>query len=173
MTKLKHYDNLSSARFITFSCYNRYQLLNDNKPRDIFLKYLQEICSKYKIDILGYVLMPEHVHLVILPQENIPIGRVVGELKSKSAREILMLFRKQKNTLLNKLTVNDRTMFWQKRCYNHNCRTEETVREKINYCHKNPVNRGLVKSMEDWKYSSYRWYKGMDGVVVEIDGIQL
>ena len=64
-------------------------------------------------------------------------------------------------------------MFWQKRCYDHDCRTEETVKEKINSCHKNPVNRGLVNSMEDWIYSSYRWYQGMDNIVFEINGVKL
>jgi putative transposase len=44
--------------------------------------------------------------------------------------------------------------FWQKRCYDHNCRTNETVLENIKYCHKNPVTRGLVKDPGDWQWSA-------------------
>jgi len=114
--------------------------------------------------------MPEHVHLVLYPRKTIAIGKVIGELKSKSAREMLLLLRRDNSTLLSKLTVEEKTSFWQKRCYDHNCRTPETVLEKINYCHKNPVIRGLVGEPKDWKWSSCRWYEGMDDIVVDIEG---
>lgn len=109
----------------------------------------------------------------LYPESTISMGRVIGELKLRSAREILLFYRQQNSILLKKLTVDNITMFWQKRCYDHNCRTPETVREKIIYCHKNPVTRGLVSNMKDWKYSSYQWYERMDDVVLEIDGLQL
>ena len=173
MTQLKHYDNLNSARFVTFSCYHRYQLLNDNHIKDIICKHLKEVCEKYDIKILGYVLMPEHIHLVLYPQIDLKLGKVVGEIKSKSAREILELFQKNESHLLVKLTFDNRRLFWQKRCYDHNCRTLETVIEKINYCHKNPVARRLVSKPEDWRYSSYRWYHKMSDIVLDIDGVEI
>ncbi len=172
MPKLKHYDNFNTSRFITFSCYHRYQLMLDDRLRLIFLSHLKSICKNYSIDIYGYVIMPEHIHLVLYPREEVSIGRVIGELKSKSAREILLLFRRDNSSLLSKLTVDKITYFWQKRCYDHNCRTPETVIEKINYCHINPVTRGLVKEQMEWKWSSYRWYEGMDNIVLEIEGYE-
>lgn len=173
MTKLTQYDNLDTAQFITFSCYHKYQLLIEIKPKNIFLKHLKEVCIKYNINILGYVIMPEHVHLVLYPNQSVEMGLVIGEIKSKSAREILLLFKSQKNSLLTKLSVNDRLVFWQKRCYDHNCRSIDIVKDRINYCHKIPVTKGLALTMEDWKFSSYRWYKNMDEVKLEIDGIEL
>lgn len=173
MPLLKHFDNLGTARFITFSCYRRLQLLTDNQVRKIFINHLKFLCEKYQIGILGYVLMPEHVHLVLYPQSDLPIGRIIGEIKSKSAREILNLIRKRNNSILNKLRTGDKMRFWQKRCYDHNCRTPKTVIEKIIYCHKNPVTRGLVNSPKDWIWSSYRWYMGLDKVIMNIDGVEL
>ena len=173
MTKLQHFDHTGTARFVTFSCYHRYQVLNDNRVKFIFVKQFGDVCQKYQIEILGYVIMPEHIHLVLFPKKDIQIGKVIGELKSKSAREILKLFKVQNNTLLKKLYIKEKFVFWQKRCYDHNCRTIDTVREKIEYCHKNPVKRGLVRKQEDWLYSSFRWYKRMDNVILEIDGIKL
>ena len=173
MPELHHDDNLGTARFVTSSCCRRLQLLNDNQIRNVFLKYLKGTCNKYSILIFGYVIMPEHVHLVLYPQHEVALAPVIGELKSKSAREILSLVRSGNSRLLEKLTVTDRQQFWQKRCYDHNCRTSETVKEKIEYCHKNPVTRGLVKSPAEWLYSSSRWYSGMDSVVLEIDCVDL
>ena len=81
MPKLKHFDNFNTARFITFSCYHRYQLMVDDGTRLIFLSHLKSICKNYNIDIYGYVIMPEHIHLVVYPRVEVSIGKVIGQLK--------------------------------------------------------------------------------------------
>ncbi len=68
--------------------------------------------------------------------------------------------------------AKSRFVFWQRRCYDHNCRTVEAVREKIKYCHMNPVKAGLVNDPLDWPWSSYRHYVGRDDAVLEIDGFE-
>jgi len=79
--------------------------------------------------------------------------------------------------VLDRLSIvkdgNRQNVFWQKRFYDHNCRTAKTVIEKIKYCHKNPVVRNLVTSSDQWRWSSYRWYNVMDGVELEIDSVEL
>jgi len=56
--------------------------------------------------------------------------------------------------VLDRLSIvkdgNRQNVFWQKRFYDHNCRTAKTVIEKIKYCHKNPVVRNLVTSSDQW-----------------------
>ena len=132
--------------------------------------------KKQKVDILGYVIMPEHVHLVIVPADGAKLGTLIGEMKSLSARAILAKWRERDSTVLLKLTCEDskgiQYQFWQPRCYDHNCRTHETVQEKIKYCHENPVKRRLVMEPGQWPWSSYRWYHGLDGVQLEIDGYE-
>jgi len=176
MPLLRHYDHLGTARFVTFSCYHRYQLLTDNHDICIVLKRLDLMCRDNAIRILGYVIMPEHVHFVLHPPDEVRIGAVVGQLKSRSARQILARWKEKPDSRLRKL-LKPRTTgeyrFWQSRCYDHNCRTPETVREKIDYCHKNPVKRGLVSSMADWRWSSYGWYNGADDVALEMDGYEI
>jgi REP element-mobilizing transposase RayT len=120
--------------------------------------------------------MPEHVHFVLHPPDEVQMGPMVGELKSRSAREILARWRRKSDSRLQRLQkprTEGEYRFWQPRCYDHNCRTPETVREKIEYCHKNPVNRGLVVNMGDWRWSSYGWYEGVEDVALEIDGYEL
>jgi putative transposase len=121
--------------------------------------------------------MPNHIHLVVLPQEDTKLGRIIGELKSLTAKEILAFWREKDFKILSRLSVVregiKRNVFWQRRFYDHNCRTQSSVIEKINYCHSNPVIRGLVKNPGDWRWSSYRWYHGLDGIAIEIDSVEL
>jgi putative transposase len=173
MPRLRHYDHLGTARFVTFCCYHRYQLLTDSNDIRAVLGCLDRVCRKHDIRILGYVIMPEHVHFVLHPPDEVRMGQIVGEIKSRSAREILSGWKERSDRRLSKLLKpgsEDEYRFWQPRCYDHNCRTPETVIEKIEYCHKNPVNRGLVSSIEDWRWSSYGWYHGVENVALEIDG---
>ena len=137
------------------------------------LGWLCRVCRQHAVRILGYVIMPEHVHLVLHPPDDVLLGRVLAEIKSRSAREILARWQDKGDSRLKRLAKRHPQggyRFWQPRCYDHNCRTPETVLEKIEYCHKNPVNRGLVMSMADWRWSSYGWYHGVEDAVLEIDG---
>ena len=59
--------------------------------------------------------------------------------------------------------------FWQRKYYDYNCRTKDIVLEKIDYCHNNPVVRGLVVNPKDWEWSSCRWYLGNDDVLIKMD----
>lgn len=172
MTELKHYDNLGTARFITFSCYKGVRLFTDIYFIRIFLDELNKIRNQTKIKIYGYVIMPEHVHLVIYPSESIKIGPLIGKLKALSSKRIIDFLKKSNNLILEKLqNPNSRGGYscWKYRCYDHNCRSNEAIVEKINYCHKNPVNGGLVDSSDKWEWSSFNWYQGRTDVPLEID----
>ena len=177
MIDLHQYDNLGTARFVTFSCHNRRPLLADESRIKILLEELDNARQKYGFSIMGYVIMPNHVHLVIYPPKEFKLGIVIGEIKSKTARRIGALL---KSKGIYKMEMGEKTqdrerrsVFWLRRCYDHNCRTPETVKEKVNYCHMNPVRAGLVDNPSEWPWSSYRWYMGYDDVVLEVDGDEL
>jgi len=117
--------------------------------------------------------MPEHVHLVLLPLENLKLGRIIGTLKSVSGFKSLTYLRANEPETIKLLQRFEggkiKEAFWQKRCYDHNCRTIETTLGKIKYCHKNPVFRGLAQDPADWTWSSYNWYIGRRDVPLEMD----
>jgi putative transposase len=120
--------------------------------------------------------MPEHVHLVLWLPDTVQLGVVIGQLKSLSARRMLPILQSQRRIPLDRLKVsrNGKTYltFWQKRCYDHNCRSVEFVREKIEYCHKNPVTRGLVNDPSEWRWSSFNWYAGCNDVPIAMDELE-
>jgi putative transposase len=116
--------------------------------------------EKHKFKILAYVIMPEHVHLVIWAPAGIKMGKVIGEIKSLTARQY---FASETGDRI------EPRIFWQKRCYDHNCRNQSAVRDKIKYCHDNPVKRGLTNQPGNYKWSSLDWYEGNKDVILAID----
>jgi putative transposase len=161
MTKLKHFDDLGTVRFVTFGCHQRRPFLLSDDVKQVFIDHLGAARAKYEFGLFGYVIMPEHVHLVMLPAENTKLGLLIREIKSRFAREY---FSNPPGGMRNGPHI-----FWLRRCYDHNCRTPETIKEKIRYCHMNPVKRGLVKTPGDYFWSSYNWYVGRRDVPLEID----
>ncbi len=161
MSRFHHYDNLNTARFITFSTYRRLPLLTDPTRIQVLLQNIDMTREKHSFRLLGYVVMPEHVHLVIHPQLDTKVGLLVREIKSRTARKI---FAKEPAPV-----DGARRVFWTRRCYDHNCRTPEAVVEKIRYCHNNPVKRGLVRSPGDWPWSSWGDYHGESQGAVVVD----
>ncbi len=170
MPKLRHYDHLNIARFVTFCCYRRHKFLVTEPVNLTFLEALQAICLRHSLRLFGYVIMPEHVHLVLQPPDTIKLGPIIGELKSTSAARIIF-DRSIRFPAICRVRKNGRTrkIFWQPRCYDHNCRSNKTVIEKINYCHNNPVSRGYVDESGEWRWSSYNWYAGKQDVPLEMD----
>jgi len=170
MTQLRHHDSLGTARFITFSCFQRFKYLTEAESCQAVIDELITLRGKHAVKILGFVIMPDHVHLVLLPPDGLEFGRAIGQLKGRSSRRILSTWR---NEFELPARPNGLPAVWERRCYDHNCRTPKVVIEKINYCHMNPVSKGLVDSAEDWVWSSYKSYIGRSNAVTEIDRIEL
>lgn len=165
MTKLRHYDHTGSARFVTFSTYRRIRTLDDDQLKLIVVDELKSLRTKYGIKIHGYVLMPDHVHLVLHPPDSMELGRKIGELKSLSARRYFA----ERNVSPSAET----RILWLRRSYDHNRRDTDSVVEKVNYCHNNPVKKGLVTEPGEWRWSSFNWYQGREDVPLEIDAVGL
>ncbi|MBI2678382.1 MAG: transposase, partial [Candidatus Koribacter versatilis] len=85
---LKRYYGGDDLHFITFSCYRRRPLLATPRRRDAFLRVLDQVRTRYKFVVVGYVVMPEHVHLLVSePQVGDP-SLVVQVLKQRVARRL-------------------------------------------------------------------------------------
>ncbi len=116
MSQLTRFNGLNTARFITFSCYHHYNLFKTSSSKEIFIKSLDALRNKHKYKLYGYVIMPNHVHLVVRPPENYKMGIFIGALKSITAREILSLWKTNNIKIYDKLKVNKggktRFAFW-------------------------------------------------------------
>ena len=145
---LVRYQQTGSFHFLTFSCYRRRAYLGTEAARDLFEAALERIRRRYVFVVAGYVVMPEHVHLLLSEPQKGLLSRAVQALKlSVSVRQC-------------------ERPFWQARYYDFNVYTRRKRVEKLRYMHRNPVVRGLVKTPEEWAWSSYRHYAtGLEGTV--------
>jgi putative transposase len=155
---LRRYYGAGNLHFITCSCYRRQPLLGTPRRRDLFLTVLEQTRRRYQFVVVGYVAMPEHIHLLISePQVKTP-STVMQALKLGFARRLLAQARQRRNPEQAFLFDHAPQHIWQKRFYDFNVWTEHKRIEKLRYMHRNPVKRGLVASPELWRWSSFRAY---------------
>jgi putative transposase len=146
--------------FITCSCYQRRPLLSSPHHRDLFLETLEEVRLRYDFVVFGYVVMPEHVHLLLSEPKHSDLSVVMQVLKQRVALKILRLLRASTGPAQSQLWKSPLSEghVWQKRFYDFNVFTERKRVEKLRYMHRNPVERGLVPESAQWQWSSYRHY---------------
>jgi putative transposase len=167
---LKRYYGLGHLHFITFSCHRRMALLGTVRGRNVFVRALDEVRRKYECGIVGYVVMPEHVHLLISEPKSSNPSTVVHSLKLRVSKRMRRRGRR--------ISASQRSFafhgaatprFWQPRFYDFNVWSAKKRQEQLEYMHRNPVTRGLVNDPKDWPWSSYSWYSGKGTPLLEID----
>ena len=163
------------AHELTFSCYRRMPLLGRDRTRRWFTQALNATRRRHHLELWAYVIMPEHVHILLVPLDaNYRIRSILQSLKQPVARRALNYLRDHCPTWLKKLEVPHRPgqyRFWQPGGgYDRNVNSAKTAWSIIDYAHDNPVQRGLVESSTAWPWSSARWYAGEGDVILEMDG---
>ncbi|MGC4032531.1 MAG: transposase [Tepidisphaeraceae bacterium] len=152
-----------TARFLTFSCYRRLRLFDNPRIKDHFVGVLQATLSTHQVSLLAWVIMPNHVHLVVYPEDAEAIGPFLRTLKRPFARTLLDRWRACDASILPRLRDRSgQTHVWQPGGgYDRNVVAHELV-EKIAYVHRNPVRDGLTPDGPSWKWSSAAAYAGRE-----------
>lgn len=175
MTKNLHrYYGNNDLHFITCSCYHRQPILHTPERRDLFIRTLEEARQKYRFVVHGYVVMPEHFHLLITEPEVADPSVVMKVLKERFTKK---LRSKSKSNSTGKTAgapliapyAMSGSPVWQKRFYDFNVRTDQKRIEKLRYIHRNPVKRGLVDQPEHWQWSSFRSYLSGEAGLVRVN----
>jgi len=161
-----------NTRFLTFSCYRRLSLFKSDAIKQAFVDHLDRARSGARFRLVAWVIMPEHVHLLLRPQlpEN-PMSRVLNRLKRACALSVVGRWRELEAPILSRITdAQGKAHFWQRGGgHDRNMRSSRDLFEKMRYIHRNPVTRGLVEKSVDWPWSSARAGKGLDGVLIAVD----
>jgi putative transposase len=137
-----------------------------------FCAPLEKVRKQYELVVLGYVVMPEHVHLLVSEPRKRNLSVALKALKQGVARRLLGSARRQKQDAFQLALFPPDELpqrFWQRRFYDFNVFTEKKRIEKLRYMHRNPVKRGLVEKPEDWRWSSFRQYAFGEKGLVEIN----
>ncbi len=152
-SRLKRYQQTRNLHFITFTCYHWRPNLSVPSTCDLFEEMLEQTRRLYRFFVTGYVVMPEHVHLLVSEPERRTLSVALQALKQSVSRRQSLI----------------KPPFWQARYYDRNIWSEQEMKEKLRYIHLNPVRRGLVAKAEDWAWSSARHYLTSEERVVEVE----
>ena len=162
--------------YITTVLYNRLPVFT--RPSFIIPLYDSLNFYRYRQDfkLLGYVIMPDHIHLMIWPHGESTVSDIMRDYKEFTSKRIIRqaevegidewvaAFRRA-----GQETGRSKNKVWQDSYWDENVFTERFLRQKLNYMHRNPVRAGLVERPGDYPYSSYRNYQLGEEWLIEID----
>lgn len=137
------------------------------------LKYCQ---ANKGLDIYAWVLMTNHLHMIIGMRDDYQVGSFLRDFKKFTAKSIIKAIRENeqesRDWLIKRFeyrsAINNRVTdckFWQDDNHLENIFTYDFYKQKLNYIHQNPVRQAIVDRPEDYLYSSARNYAGLDGLL--------
>jgi len=163
-TKHKHCRRVNSpghAHALTFSCFRGQPFLSKERPCCWLVEAIAMARDKHDFDVWAYVVMPEHVHLLVWPRSpNYQIGKVLATIKQSVTHKALLYVRRNAPEFLPRMLDAQPSgrrchRFWQRGGgYDRNLTEPSTICQHIEYIHANPVRRGLYERPEDWQWSS-------------------
>ncbi len=151
--QLPHMQRDDKPHFITFCTYQRWILPAD--ARAIVLNCCRHDNGK-KFDLLAAVVMPDHVHVILVPLVNTDgmevysLAQITDAIKGASAHKINRFFGRRGHV-------------WQAESFDHVLRSSESLDQKIQYVLDNPIRRGLVRSTAE-----YPWVFTLDLITTPI-----
>ncbi len=135
----------------------RQKVFTQDSEYNTYLKWLGEYANKYKLDILAYCLMPNHVHFVAIPHKSDSLARTFNTCHMRYSQ-----YFNKKNHLVGHL--------WQGRFYS--CVLDDNhLYATIRYIENNPVRAKLVKKAWDWNWSSARAHLNKEKSVISLKDI--
>jgi putative transposase len=171
--RVKHFEDRKCVHELTFSCYRRLPLLTNAKRLQMLSEAVSRACDRHNFDLLAFVWMPEHVHLLALPRTiESSVSALLNAIKRPFSYRVKQSLIEQDKPLLEKLTVRQRPgvttfRFWQEGGgYDRNLWTSAAIQSAIDYIHMNPVRRGLCEKPCEWRWSSARFF---DDPSMEVD----
>lgn len=165
----RSHDIEGHAHYLTFSCWRRQAFLSRDRTRAWLADAMNAARIRHPFHLWAYVIMPEHVHILVLPHGPTTIRRILQGIKQPVAQRAVAWARKHRPELLRHMADvrpdgNCSHRFWLPGGgYDRNIWTASELHEKIQYIHAKPVRRRLADCPGDWSWSSWRaWEEGMD-----------
>jgi len=147
--------------FFTATCLNWQPLLHNEERKDILMNSLKFMVDDGRIWLYGFVLMPNHIHLMWRRRELWVKKSTEQNFLKFTAQQIKfkMLDAGSEELENYRSTQYDREYhFWERRPFKATMYNRKVARQKIDYMHNNPVKANLCRFPEEYKYSSARFY---------------
>ena len=164
------YNDPGDAHALTFSCFHRQAFLSRDRSRQWLVDAVDLARGKHEFDLWAYVVMPEHVHLLLWPRHaGYDMSKILATIKQSVTHRALDFVRQEARWFLTRMAdvqPNGSThyRFWQRGGgHDRNITEPRTVWAEIAYIHANPVRRGLCQEASQWQWSSAADYEGVRG----------
>jgi len=147
---------------------------------EIIIKSLSYCQLQKELLIVGYVIMPNHLHIICGGSEKHKLSDIMRDFKQYTARKILDELRAngrwKEIAVFEKAALADGKgndyKFWTVGTHPILLETAQKFQEKLNYIHNNPVRKGFVDAPEHWLYSSARNYISGDHSILKVECIE-
>ncbi len=178
--KKPNFETADDAHFLTFSCFQRRPFLSKDRTRAWFVDALERSRRTHGFHLWAWVVMPEHVHLLLWPgPEPARIAHIMYTLKKSVSNRAISFVRAQSPAFLAQLADTDEHgavthRFWQRGGgYDRSAYSAREIWEKIDYIHANPVRRGLCVHPTDWQWSSARAFadRSRDPLTIDFESL--
>ncbi len=140
MSKLRRYYSQGNIYFVTIVTFNRSNILDNHQ--ELFLESMKHFKNVMNFKIIAYVILPNHIHLLIDPKQN-NLSIIIQKIKLSFHKK----YNYFRNTPVKKI--------WQSRFWDHVIRNESDLANHFDYIHYNPVKHRYVHKPIEWKYSSF------------------
>ena len=164
-------DNPNTFHYITASTNKRRKVFAEDETCQIFVDVIKEIKTIHPFKVVGYVIMPDHIHLIINPLRP-EMSTILRKIKGKSGKLIIdYLKESERHMALKYLEINihkRKYAVWLKKSSDVDLVSSKFIKQKLDYIHMNPVRAGLCTSPEEWKWSSYNAYLNNDEAEVPL-----
>lgn len=172
--KLFKSEEPNTFHYITAVSFKRLPIFRNGNCCRIFIENLKELKEKHPFKLIAYVIMPDHVHLILNPLEC-NISQILMKMKGKSAKLIIGWLKENNfQSSLEKLKINVKERkyaVWQKDSSVIDLFSHKFLRQKADYIHLNPVRAKFCDHPAKWQWSSYQTYlpHKTGDVPIEID----
>ncbi|MDM8000491.1 MAG: transposase [Dehalococcoidia bacterium] len=167
------------AYFVTATVSDFTDLLCEDGYAQIILRNLDFYREKFGFRLLAYVVMPQHIHLVLQTSSKGNVSEIMRDFKKRTAKEIVKLLKEERRTEVlsvfaeaaKRYHPNENRVYqvWEDRFDDVAVYSDKVLRTKIEYIHNNPVKAGLSDSQDAYLYSSARNYHCDDHSAIRVD----
>jgi len=162
--------------FVTTTVVDFIKIFTSDEYCQILIQNLDFYRQIYNFKIIAYVIMPNHIHLILWPQESRDLPKIMRDFKKYTSVEVRRLLENEKNSRILYLLrrsargyKNQKYKLWMDRYDRLAIYSAQVLSQKMEYIHYNPVRARLVKQGIDWKYSSARNYCLDDHSILKVD----
>ena len=171
-------ENEDALYFVTFTALEWINIFTSKEYFNCIIKCLKFCQKELGLLLYEYVIMTNHIHLIIQAKEGYQASKIISSFKKFTTKEILELLRNDRRKYILRLLENsfatknqNQLQVWQETNYPEIIESEKFLQQKVSYIHNNPVIKGYTDEPQNWVYSSAKNRYLDDNAIIQLDDL--